>query len=50
MTREDLRRLAAWQPENAEPIQRTQGRDTYTIVEVFQDTSFLDEPQREKEK
>ncbi len=50
MTREDFQRLAAWQPEKVEPLQRTEGRDTYTIVEVFKDTSFLNEPPREEEK
>lgn len=49
MTREELKKLATRREENREPLQKRQGKDTYVVMEVFKDTSFLTEGVQKQE-
>jgi hypothetical protein len=50
MTRQDLQRLASKEIKKTEPLQRLTGRDTYVVISVFKDTSFLTEQARDQDK
>jgi len=50
MTREELQRLANKKRTKTEPLQRAKGRDTYAVIEVFRDTSFLTTQAQDQEK
>jgi hypothetical protein len=50
MTRERLKQLAMRRPEKIEPLQKSGKRDTYMVIEVFKDTSFLTEERPERDK
>lgn len=50
MTRQDLQRLLNKKATKTEPLQRTEGRDTYMVIEVFRDTSFLTTATNEQKK
>jgi hypothetical protein len=50
MTRKDLQRLASRKITKTEPLQRTRGKDTYAVIEVFRDTSFLTTSPQDQKK